>query len=193
MGENSARSPKKNPAKTAFGSGKKSRQMAANALRFMLMAWRVIKRILDFLAPITKADPQKGEPWVWHITETFKGLITLSVELVKMLALVNGGAAVALLAYLGNFAAHNSGERPPQLTHALLWFCGGLAATALAVLCAYLTQLRLYVEERRQHQGYAVRVWHHWVLVVGSALTVFAVIAFLIGCFSAAAALARWP
>jgi hypothetical protein len=49
----------------------------------------MIKRILDLLAPITKPDPQKGEPWVWHITETFKGLITLSVELVKMLALVN--------------------------------------------------------------------------------------------------------
>jgi hypothetical protein len=68
--------------------------------------WRAMQGILNFLAP--RVEAQKGERWEWHMTETFKGLITLSVELAKMLALVNGGAAVALLAYLGNFAAHAS-------------------------------------------------------------------------------------
>jgi hypothetical protein len=33
----------------------------------------------------------------WHLTETYKGLITLSVEALKMLALANGGAAVGVL------------------------------------------------------------------------------------------------
>jgi hypothetical protein len=32
----------------------------------------------------------------WHITETYKGLINLSIEALKTLALVNGGAAIAL-------------------------------------------------------------------------------------------------
>jgi hypothetical protein len=37
-----------------------------------------------------------------HYTETYKSLITLSVEGFKFCALANGGAAVALLACLGN-------------------------------------------------------------------------------------------
>jgi len=37
----------------------------------------------------------------FHPEETYKSLITISVELLKALALINGGAAVAILAYLG--------------------------------------------------------------------------------------------
>ena len=35
----------------------------------------------------------------------FKGLLTLGVESLKIMALINGGAAVAILAYLGNIAS----------------------------------------------------------------------------------------
>jgi len=68
-----------------------------------------------------------------------------------MLALANGGAAVALLAYLGN-VAHNPGLHPPDLINALRCFCGGLFVTLLAVIFAYLTQLKLYNEERAKRQ-----------------------------------------
>jgi hypothetical protein len=44
-------------------------------------------------------DP-KGK-WSFHPEETYKSLITISVELLKALALINAGAAVAILAYLG--------------------------------------------------------------------------------------------
>jgi hypothetical protein len=37
--------------------------------------------------------------------ETYKSLISLSTEGFKFCALANGGAAVAILAYLGNVAA----------------------------------------------------------------------------------------
>jgi hypothetical protein len=50
-------------------------------------------------------SPPKGR-WDFHLEETYKGLIPLSIEAIKMLALVNGGAAVAILAYLGNIAGH---------------------------------------------------------------------------------------
>ena len=43
--------------------------------------------------------PPKGR-WDFHLEETYKGLVPLSIEAIKMLALVNGGAAVAILAYL---------------------------------------------------------------------------------------------
>jgi phosphate/sulfate permease len=134
--------------------------------------------------------------WQWHITETFKGLITLSTEVVKMLALVNGGAAVALLAYLGN-VAHNPGH-PPHLTHALMWFCTGLFATLLAVIFAHLTQLKLYNEERAKRQQNLlpesqrkqIKEHHGWILAVAILLALLAAIAFLFGCFSAARAIA---
>jgi hypothetical protein len=137
--------------------------------------------------------------WEWHIAETFKGLITLSTEVVKMLALVNGGAAVALLAYLGNIV-HNPGIHPPHLTHALMWFGKGLFATLLAVIFAYLTQLKLYNEERKKRQQILIpevqrtpiRELHGWILAVAILLAIFAAFAFLRGCLIASVAIADY-
>lgn len=53
---------------------------------------------------LTKLKP-RSRPWEWHIQETFKGLIALSIEALKALLLINGGAAVAILAYLGSLAS----------------------------------------------------------------------------------------
>jgi hypothetical protein len=39
-----------------------------------------------------------------HALETFKSLITVSVEGLKTLLLINGGAIVALLAFIGQSA-----------------------------------------------------------------------------------------
>jgi phosphate/sulfate permease len=141
--------------------------------------------------------PDQNEFWEWHIAETFKGLITLSTGVVKMLALVNGGAAVALLAYLGN-VAHNPGVNPPHLTLALTWFCKGLFATLLAVIFAYLTQLKLYNEERKKRQQVSipenqrkpVREHHGWILAIAILLALFAAVAFFEGCLTAASAIA---
>lgn len=47
-------------------------------------------------------------PWEWHIQETFKAIIPLSIEALKILALVNGGAAVAIISFCGNLASHCS-------------------------------------------------------------------------------------
>jgi hypothetical protein len=52
-----------------------------------------------------KGFTPKRNAFGFHPEETFKSLIAISLELLKMLALVNGGAAVALLAYLGNLAS----------------------------------------------------------------------------------------
>ena len=69
-----------------------------------------------------------------------QGLITISVEGLKILALVNGGAAVAVLTYLGNLASRSSSPvHVPRIKPALLWYCGGLLASVLAFTVAYLT------------------------------------------------------
>jgi len=141
---------------------------------------------------MAESDPQKVKPWEWHITETYKGLITLSVELVKILALVNGGAAIALLAYLGNFAARGATNvHPPHLVDALNWFGTGLFATVGTILFAYTTQLRLYAEERHRHLGEPFTTQHFWPLAGGLLMTLLAILSFLFGCETAARELAK--
>jgi hypothetical protein len=84
------------------------------------------------------ADLQNaGDPWEWQITETFKGLIQIALELLKVLVLVNGGAAVALFAYLGNLAAHDTKTGyPPSIKCALLCFAGGVLAATITFMIA---------------------------------------------------------
>ncbi len=66
-----------------------------------------------------------------------------------MLALVNGGAAVALLAYLGNLASRQGVTRPsPNMTWPLVCFSGGLVLTVVAFIFSYLTQITLYKDDR---------------------------------------------
>jgi hypothetical protein len=78
------------------------------------------------------------EPWQWHIQETFKGLITLSVEALRIIALVNGGAAVAILTFCGNLASKGSPPPLGSFKPALYWYCGGLAAAMFAFIVALL-------------------------------------------------------
>lgn len=128
----------------------------------------------------------------WHVTETYKGLITLSVEALKMLALVNGGAAVAMLTYLGNLVAHGpTGAARPNIVPALLCYCAGLFATALAFCAAYVTQLRLYNEESHLRAGMPVTRRHVYGVLAGVVLAVIAALAFGAGCVWAACALSR--
>lgn len=54
-----------------------------------------------------------------HWLETYKSLITLSIEGFKFSALANGGSAVALLAYLGNVARNDL--LPVCLINPLSW------------------------------------------------------------------------
>lgn len=75
-----------------------------------------------------------------RLTESYRSLVTLSVEGFSYLALINGGAIVALLAYLGNVEGNNV----PDLSAPLLWLIVGLVACGIAMAFAYLTQLHLF-------------------------------------------------
>jgi hypothetical protein len=137
------------------------------------------------------SDPQSDGPWKWHIQETFKGLTTLAIEALKILALVNGGAAVALISFCGNLASHGSPLVVGRFISALLWYCSGLAATMLAFIVAYFTQLRLYNEEKLRHEGKPFKELHGWLITLGGILLLFAVCAFVLGSCSAADAIKR--
>ena len=131
-------------------------------------------------------QPPQG-PWVWHLQETYKALLPLSVEALKMLGLINGGAAVALLTYAGALVTH--GGSAPHIKWAIFWYCAGLFVTVLTFIIAYCTQLVLYDEERKRHQGLQVRERHAIGVGFAIVLALFAAIAFGLGCWSAAQAL----
>jgi hypothetical protein len=125
-------------------------------------------------------------PWEWHIQETFKGLVTLSVEALKVIALVNGGAAVAILTFCGNISAKGDSSYLGNFKPSLFWYCGGLASTMVAFIVAYLTQLRLYHEEKRRHERGSFLEIHPWLIGLGVLLLIFSVIAFGMGSYAAA-------
>jgi len=118
-----------------------------------------------------------------HFLETYRSLISISLEGFRYLALINGGAVVALIAYLGNTS---SGGRPvPDLRAAMLGFIVGLVSCGFAMLFAYLTQLWLL------NEGQPVRTFmksHSVPLHVAIALSALSLVAFCFGAWSAVSA-----
>jgi len=120
----------------------------------------------------------------WHLQETYRGLVTLSTDALKALALVNGGAAVALLTYLGH------GTTPSHANVlfliALGCWCLGLLLTTLAFIVAYVTQLRLFQEERDRVAGRAFSIEHPTGIKAGIVCATLAAVLFGFGCLFAA-------
>src|SRR5947207_16021942 len=79
-----------------------------------------------------------------HALETYRSLIAISLAGLKTLMLINGGAVVALLAYLGQ-----SPKGPSLAPHAwcsLGGFVFGVVFCVAAFFSAYQTQFALYNE-----------------------------------------------
>lgn len=83
--------------------------------------------------------------------ETYKSLVTLSIEGFKFSALANGGVTIALLAYIGNVAG--KGAPVPDMRCPVTAFLTGLVFCGFAMLCAYLTQPKLFGEFARTDKG----------------------------------------
>lgn len=104
--------------------------------------------------------------------ETFKSMVGLATEGLKALLLVNGGAVVALLTFVGN------SKSIPARSFALpaLMFVLGLIFCVGAFCTAYATQYRLY-NEQFPDRHFAPRShmesfgWTAWL--VGLSLAVF--------------------
>ena len=77
-----------------------------------------------------------------QMTETYKSLIAIAVEGFKFLALANGGAAVAILAYLGNIAV--KGVTGTDMRCAMICFVAGLVLCGLSMISAYCLQLNRF-------------------------------------------------
>ena len=100
----------------------------------------------------------------------------------RMALLINGGAAVALLTFVGNLPA----EQRRALAATLDWFAWGVVAAVAGLACAYFTNHGLAVQERSKTfidvppyviDGANTKRWRHFVLL-------FRVLAIILGCGS---------
>lgn len=73
--------------------------------------------------------------------ETYRSMISIGTESLKALQLINGGAIVAILAYLGQAA--NGATVAREVSRPLGFFVAGLVVATVAFLTTYLTQHRL--------------------------------------------------
>jgi hypothetical protein len=118
--------------------------------------------------------------------ETFRALVPLSTEALKAVVLLNGGAIVALLAYLGQSSARVDLAR--RVGCPLTWFVAGIVLATLAFGSAYLTQLALFNKsvEGDKFKGIGHRVW----LKGSFALALLGLICFACGAFASIRVLA---
>jgi hypothetical protein len=121
-----------------------------------------------------------------HTSETYRSLISISMEGLKTLLLINGGAIVALLAYLGQ-----SPQGPRIAPHVWLplgSFVAGVGFSALAFVGSYATQFALYNESVFATTYKGPR--HMTFLWATVGLVAAGFISFAVGAFSSVAVLA---
>lgn len=93
-----------------------------------------------------------------HALETYKSLIGLGTETLKAMQLLNGGAIVAILAYLGQVKSEPTFAQ--NISCPLLYFTLGLSISTFAFLLAYFTQFSLFNELVNQsYQGKRHTFW----------------------------------
>jgi hypothetical protein len=116
--------------------------------------------------------------------EMFRTLITYGAEAMKAAILVNGGAAVALLAFLGSSKGISLARVPTfLLADAVLFLVGGVLCAAIAMATAYLTQFYYHqnqcVEPINVDGKMAPFFRYASMALVGSSYAVFAIGAWL--------------
>jgi len=97
---------------------------------------------LEHLRTINQSNLNLQQHNLEAYLETFKATLTAGSNVVKMLMLVNGGAAIALLAFIGNiWTKDNISDYVPFLSVSLKYFCFGVAASLGCAGFTYFCQL----------------------------------------------------
>jgi hypothetical protein len=123
-----------------------------------------------------------------HAIETYKSLVTLSLEGLKAILLINGGAVVAMLTFLGH--AQHGEKLAAHMWWPLGFFIGGVICCAFAFIGSYGTQLALYNEtvSPALYSGPS----HKLVLALTVGLAILSVLCFAGGAFSSIDVLVRF-
>ena len=109
----------------------------------------------------------------WHKQETYKSLIHYGTSAIKFVFLVNSGAIIALLTFLGSLL-----EKKPlvstDMKFAFYYFVGGILSSGIATTFAYLTQLKLYNENDGKNK-------HQYILYISMLFVLIGIILFSLG------------
>lgn len=123
-----------------------------------------------------------------HAVETYKSLISISVEGLKTLLLINGGAVIAILTYIGNSAQGKS--LASHVWWPLGFFVAGVCLVAFAFLSSYATQFFLYNEtvsgESYKGPRHTLSLW----VTVG--IVILSLVSFTVGAFSSVCVFSRY-
>jgi hypothetical protein len=108
----------------------------------------------------------------WQL-ENSRSLISLSQSAVRLIATANAGAAVALLAFLGNALSKNV-DIAARFSGALLWFASGVVLATLVTFLSYVTQLLYGQEETARARRWAIPAHVATAIIWCTALGAFA-------------------
>jgi len=114
-----------------------------------------------------------------HALETYKSMINIGTEALKALILINGGAIVALLAFLGQ--VQYGSELAAMSFRPMSLFVLGLVFAILAFLGTYFTQFVLFNEcVNNKIKG----LKHTFYLVITVLLLLLSLVSFVFGSYS---------
>ncbi len=87
--------------------------------------------------------------------ESFKAAINIGANACRTFLIMNGGAAIALLAFLGNIWNKSSSiEAASAVAAALFLFCGGVVLAGLCSGLSYISQSLFAASVLGTHKGY---------------------------------------
>lgn len=114
-----------------------------------------------------------------HTLETYKSLISISIEGLKTLLLINGGAVVALLAFLGQ--SPQGSKLAPNFWIPITAFVIGVFCCCAAFLGSYFTQYALFNEKASNltYKGLS----HMSCFWITLALAIISLVGFVVGAF----------
>lgn len=122
----------------------------------------------------------------WHAQETYKGLIEISLSGLRFSIFSNGGAALALLAFLGQ--ASVTAISLAAAKQAIAIFIIGVALGGAAHVTSYLTQLQLYGESALGSPEKGL-FRHRNLLYLTVFLVALSIVAFAVGALSGVSAI----
>ena len=125
--------------------------------------------------------------------ELLRSVIAFSIEILKTAMLINGGGAVALLAFTG--AVWSSGQNHlsvQSLSTAVLWFTGGVLATVVGTVLGYFTQRFYYARHTHDVNAWmtgkpgkqAPMTQGYWFHVFAALCVVVAIGCFCVGIYT---------
>ncbi len=113
--------------------------------------------------------------------EEFRAAMSFAQTALKISILINGGGAIAILAFLGNTWSKNNVTA--DLTESLSFFAYGIIAAAVGSGVAYLTQCNYLMAENKKQQKRAA-----WGRVAAITCIIISYVFFMFGAWGASSA-----